>query len=52
MIVPICRAELRPDRSAKASAIAPYDMTLPSGMRSTSASTSSTYSWSVTDATI
>jgi hypothetical protein len=27
-------------------------MTLPSGMRSTSASTSSTYSWGVTDATI
>jgi glutamate 5-kinase len=52
MMVPTRRAELRPDLSASASAIAPYDMTRPGGMRSTSARTSSTYSSGVTRATI
>ena len=52
MIVPTCRAEARPETSLRKSAIAPYDMTRPSGMRSTRVSTRSTYSSGVTHATI
>ncbi len=48
MIAPTSRAEARPERSASASATAPYDITRPGGIRSTSSSTASTYSSGVT----
>ncbi len=48
MIAPTSRADARPERSANASATAPYDITRPGGIRSTSSSTASTYSSGVT----